>query len=335
MRRLESAHVLIDGSDAFEEETARVVEQIARSRTGQAVIEKIRAHGWVIIEPFRTDKFNAYALNRTTDIIGLVIGSIEYSPSTFATIVSVGGIKMPNHLAILNPGFKPDEVLLHEMVHAGRVLGHQLNQIKLTGAMANYDNEEEFFAVLVSNIYLSEKGTPSTFLRASHQLTGILNKAKAASEVFLFADDNYRLIEKFCEQHPRISKMLQNVRAQFNPIRAYYEAASLNLDDHQIDLNPIHDQVARNEALPALTDDYLISILKPRYQASDVARYGARARKLEQIFGTLRVNEAMPLSARLLLRNNGDLVAGYFHHHLATVTREKLLTILNRQMTRV
>ena len=327
MKKIGSANVVIDGSDDFEEKTGRIVEQIARSKTGQAVIKKIRAHGVVLIRPWTKQEMNAVA--KSNPILG-IIGIIEFSPSTWETIVIVHGIPMPNHVVILNPGFKPDEVLLHEMVHAGRVLGGDLKTIKLKGAMKDYDNEEEFFAVLIANIYLSEKGTPSTFLRPSHRLGGILAAAKQASEAFLFVDDNYRLIEKLCDQQPIVTKMLRDVPGRFNPIRAYYESREIKFIDPEIISVPY--RITQKEVLPALTDDYLISILKPRFHASDVAGYGARARKLEQVFGSLKSFEAFPLFTRLTLRPNGDVVAGYFHHHLATQTRNKLLEILRGRL---
>jgi hypothetical protein len=333
MKKLKIAPIAVNGDDTFEVETSRIVEEIARSRTGQAIFEKIRAHGLVVIEPYTGNDLNARALINTFDL-GTVIGRIEFSPATFATTVTVAGVRMPNYAALINPGFRPDQVLLHELVHAGRVVGHQVNTIKLTGLMAAYDNEEEFFAVVVANIYMSEKGVPVTFLRASHRLTGVLSSAKTASEVFLFADDNYRLIEKFCAQHPTLSTMLKDVQAPFNPIRAYYEARALKLPAFHEVLEPRH-QFAQKDASPALTDDYLIGILKPKYHATDVAGYGARVRKLEQVFGALKFNDAIPLVTRLLLKNNGDLVAGYFHHHLATATRDSLMNILKRRMVSV
>jgi hypothetical protein len=64
----------------------------------------------------------------------------------------------------VGPGAKPDEVLLHELVHASR----DMRGVRFKGSMnGDFDNEEEFIAILIDNIYLSEKG--QTDIRANHK----------------------------------------------------------------------------------------------------------------------------------------------------------------------
>ena len=53
--------------------------------------------------------------------------------------------------------FGPDEGLLHELVHAGRILHGKVHDRQVSGS---YGNEEEFVAQLVQNIYRSERGRP-------------------------------------------------------------------------------------------------------------------------------------------------------------------------------
>jgi hypothetical protein len=48
-----------------------------------------------------------------------------------------------------------DEVLLHELVHAARYMRGLLMKIPMTGG---YENQEEFLAQLIENIYRSDKG---------------------------------------------------------------------------------------------------------------------------------------------------------------------------------
>jgi hypothetical protein len=61
------------------------------------------------------------------------------------------------------PGHLPDEVLFHELVHAARILRGVLYKHEVDN---DYHNLEEYIAVVVSNIYLSEKG--QHYLRANH-----------------------------------------------------------------------------------------------------------------------------------------------------------------------
>lgn len=88
---------------------------------------------------------------------------------------------------------------------------------------------------------------------------------------------------------------------------------------------------AQEESVP-LSDSYLISLLQPRYAADDVAGFGARARKLEQVVRSASVGQAIPLFPRLLTRRIGDKVSVLFHDHLSTATRTKVLRILQDRM---
>jgi hypothetical protein len=62
------------------------------------------------------------------------------------------------------PASDPDEVLCHELVHAGRQMNGKEH---LKALNAHYNNEEEFVSILVTNIYLSEK--KQVDLRGSHR----------------------------------------------------------------------------------------------------------------------------------------------------------------------
>ena len=52
------------------------------------------------------------------------------------------------------PGVPPDEVLFHEMVHASRIMRGVVNK----ESVKRYDNLEEFIAIILTNIFRSEKG---------------------------------------------------------------------------------------------------------------------------------------------------------------------------------
>lgn len=65
--------------------------------------------------------------------------------------------------------FAADEVLYHELVHVTRFLRGQLTMAGVSGG-GGYGNIEEFFATVITNIYLSEKG--KTKLRGDYGYTG-------------------------------------------------------------------------------------------------------------------------------------------------------------------
>ena len=53
------------------------------------------------------------------------------------------------------PGNAPDEVLYHELVHASRLVNGVYDRVPVN---QKYDDEEEYLAIVLTNIYMSEKG---------------------------------------------------------------------------------------------------------------------------------------------------------------------------------
>ena len=56
------------------------------------------------------------------------------------------------------PGFKPDEVLFHELVHVTRMIRGRVTQVPVDAKRGGYGNIEEYFATVISNVYMSDKG---------------------------------------------------------------------------------------------------------------------------------------------------------------------------------
>lgn len=54
------------------------------------------------------------------------------------------------------PGFKADEVLFHELVHITRMIRGRVTHTKVDGG--GYGNIEEYFATVITNVYMSDKG---------------------------------------------------------------------------------------------------------------------------------------------------------------------------------
>jgi hypothetical protein len=72
--------------------------------------------------------------------------SVRTWTDTFYTDFSVGAA-----------GFQPDEVLFHELVHVTRMIRGKETSVTVEGR-PNFGNIEEYFATVIANIYLSEKG---------------------------------------------------------------------------------------------------------------------------------------------------------------------------------
>jgi hypothetical protein len=120
----------------------------------------------------------------------------------------------------------PGKTLVHELLHALRDMRGQLNQVPTETVLSEYENEEEFFAMLIGNIYLSEVGR--TDLRASHIVYKELDDAQKTSAGFL-ADTEYgkacrRLVNKFTIDDADVCNTIKDhvpVATKFNPIREF------------------------------------------------------------------------------------------------------------------
>jgi hypothetical protein len=72
------------------------------------------------------------------------------------------------------PGFRPDEVLYHELVHVSRQMRGKMTHVAVGGK--GFPNIEEYFATVLTNVYLSDKSETrlrgyysSDFLRQEHR----------------------------------------------------------------------------------------------------------------------------------------------------------------------
>jgi hypothetical protein len=237
MKSLDQDQIKVAGSsEAYEVEVARIVtDMILSSVTGRAVATKIKAHGEVLI----TDDYpgidsrdinSEFDPGRSSKNLGIV-GFHPHNRHLNTVRVQLNGRPITgsqlNFVHKHSPGMKPDEVLCHELLHAARYLGGDFSKIPIP-SMPGYEDEEEYFAILVTNIYSSEKGRTFESFRKSHHIRyePEMNRFEALPLMFALEDDNLRLIAKFCRQHPVIAPMIARATAQFNPVRDYYVLAN-------------------------------------------------------------------------------------------------------------
>ena len=108
----------------------------------------------------------------------------------------------------------PDSVLVHELAHAVRQMAGVLD----CDFMADdFDTIEEFFAILVANIFRSELGR--TALCPNHNPSGPM----AHQSDFMRGRGRVGLVDRMVRQQPRFTRNLSRVRgATFNPFLDYY-----------------------------------------------------------------------------------------------------------------
>jgi hypothetical protein len=120
------------------------------------------------------------------------------------------------------PGYQPDEVLFHELVHASRQLRGVMNEMPVN---KGYDDIEEYLAVVLTNIYLSDKG--QDVFRGSHRWHAIL-RGEAANN-FLHNSQNVdvpptMLIQNFKDYQFTFYQDLVDLpgwRPKYNWVRQY------------------------------------------------------------------------------------------------------------------
>jgi hypothetical protein len=216
--------------------------QIAKTAVGKLVLSRIKnGPGDVEIYPRYKTGLNAEAdYQLKSNSSGRLIGRdphkivVWFKPQQWKETLPASHATIPTNLRAFQPGMLRDEVLLHELVHSGRLLdGFAQVSHKLApnpddvapyanADSAAYENIEEFMTILVSNIYLSEKG--QKVFRASHGGDGypyILDQAQSSSEGFLSKKSNLALVKFFCETD-RLAPKLVAIDTPFNPVRAFF-----------------------------------------------------------------------------------------------------------------
>lgn len=138
-------------------------------------------------------------------VIGTGAGSpaqVSFTPGMWGPSGSCAGTAS-------GPGSQPVEILLHEMVHGMRATAGFLH----CEAMGlHYDTEEEFVAVTVTNMYMSEGGAMQ--LRASHLgFAPLMNLSTFYGSVA----EHSRMIRRLFVQQPQFARALSRVRCRFNP----------------------------------------------------------------------------------------------------------------------
>jgi hypothetical protein len=114
-------------------------------------------------------------------------------------------------------GAAADEALLHEMLHGLRDLaGQDDNAQKLAGG---WDTLEEFYAILITNIYMSERGRMQ--LRKDHHGYQPLEKNLSTSTGFLTKLEHLRWLSWLVNRNAVFLRRVADVVTSFNPIRAY------------------------------------------------------------------------------------------------------------------
>ena len=231
--------------DKHRDDVVALLDQIITFKTGAALLDEIGDSGkklWIMPfwkfgkTPYKNDNpfFPAKGINATTvalgdkDAKGRIDAAIQFTATMWGprgqdpdTMVSTGTS------GYSGPSTGMDETLFHEMVHGVRFMLGILDTS--TPVDKGYKNVEEYIAIVLSNIYLAEKG--QRVFRADHGGFTVLPNPDA----FLQNAQNVnlsprKLIEKFHGQHRKMFKAIKDIpknEARWNPIREYAKEKGL------------------------------------------------------------------------------------------------------------
>jgi hypothetical protein len=203
--------------------TRKVTEHLTwifKTTTGRILLTSIKYHGKpVAITPYTAGNCNAIGGGNTVG--GQRVGTVQYSPDTFSLHGACSATK-----SVLNRGLYWDEILFHELVHVFRWVSGKWSKSPVLAGLSNYDDTEEFYAVLLTNIYISDRTNKikSGLRRDHHGFSALEPQLTQPWGFFSSGMQTYGLIQRFVNENPGLSVRIANdvASAQFNPIADYY-----------------------------------------------------------------------------------------------------------------
>jgi hypothetical protein len=126
-----------------------------------------------------------------------------------------------------NAGALPQEILFHELVHAFRFVSGKRStgpKVRLPHGVNGFSGFEEFVAVLITNVFISDPTNPSkSRLRRDSDNFGPLDTDLSDSfRYFAVSSHSFGLISRLCREHPAFTTKLAGIKAKFNPLAAFY-----------------------------------------------------------------------------------------------------------------
>lgn len=200
---------------------------IYKTTCGRLLLNCIRRPSFPIeIRPFTAGVCDARGGSEQKTPAAPLTGFVAYSPYEFSQAGSCSG--HGNNKS----GRLWDEILFHELVHVFRTATGKWNQARtLSWGMTQYTDNEEFIAVLCTNIYVSDRTNKiKTGLRAGHQGFGAMAAEDAARfGLFMSSEAALGLVRDFCNDNPIFTKALSDKLGDvvYNPVADYYRFPKL------------------------------------------------------------------------------------------------------------
>ena len=212
----------------WKDSTIQMLKKIAAARSGMALLKAIQNGGKrIVIEPLNWQECNAHGGPAAMVLNGKFFdGIVKFEPAVFMkpnACFTSKHLDNPDH----NRGALPDEVLFRELIHAHRHAIGAANGSSLGGGLYRYQNDEEFLAVVMTNIYISDETNPHhSGLRRDHTGHDSLETNLSSSLAFYKSSPQVLpLIRKFADDAKEkfLFRELAKVNSKFNPFAALVE----------------------------------------------------------------------------------------------------------------
>jgi hypothetical protein len=207
--------------DPYGRSVRDVLNVIAQQVTGQIILEAIQGSGNLMtIQLYTPTAQGQQTLPCGGPDVGqpvqegIICGTpVEGMGRGRASIISFTPSMWTNPGA--GPGGSADQILLHEMLHGYRQLRGRM--LSTAGGMGNYDTFEEYFAIVITNMYLSEAtGSSTTPLRAHYDGSTTL----PYPQLFPDSQENRRHLLRIHRENSELTGRLAfRSRGPFNPFR--------------------------------------------------------------------------------------------------------------------
>ena len=212
--------------ESWKEVTLAAFKKLASTTAGMALLQARQAtQKWVLLMPPSLYSCNAFGASSHFFLGGHeYFAKLAFDPHAF---MSGSACYQRNRLGDprYNRGAFPDEVLFHEMVHNLRATTDKGREQDLGGGLKRYNTLEEFYAVLLTNIYISDAtNRHSSGLRVDHvQHTSLEKELSGSFTFYQSSPQTVPLIDQLVNDHHDFCKKLSKVKASFNPLAAYFQ----------------------------------------------------------------------------------------------------------------
>ncbi len=185
------------------------------TKTGRVLLDSIKYHNRdMLIQPYTGGGCNAVGGFDSPG--GVRRGVVWYSPGTFGHGGACGAARREGGRGVLG-----DEDLFHELFHAFRGVSGKFRKNAVNWQLSHYTDSEEFLAVMVSNIYISDATNRNkSGLRSSHANYRPLGPGFTKGwEFFSRGTEVYSLVKKLYDENYGLFVKMGNVPdTEFNPL---------------------------------------------------------------------------------------------------------------------